>query len=73
MYSRITREIYIAADQLERGRTTVDTVIHEIAHHTSGAEDLEEAHADAMTRVAAKVVEMTHAKKFDDLMMEAVW
>jgi hypothetical protein len=73
MYSRITREIYIASDQLERGRTTVDTVIHEIAHHTSGAEDLEEAHADAMTRVAARVVEMTHAKKFDDLMMEAVW
>jgi hypothetical protein len=73
MYSRTTMEIYIAADQLERGRTTVDTVIHEIAHHTSGAEDLEESHSEAMTRVAAKVVELTHAKKFDDLMMEAVW
>ena len=73
MYSRTTLEIYIAADQLEKGRSTVDTVIHEIAHHTSGAEDLEEAHSEAMTRVAAKVVELTHAKKFDDLMMEAVW
>jgi len=73
MYSRTTMEIYIALDQLEKGRTTVDTVIHEIAHHTSGAEDLEKAHADAMTRVAARVVEMTHARKFDDLMMEAVW
>jgi hypothetical protein len=73
MYSRITMEIYIAADQLERGRATVDTVIHEIAHHTSGAEDLESAHADAMTRVAARVVEETHAGKFDDLMKEAEW
>jgi hypothetical protein len=68
MYSRTTMEIYIAADQLERGRTTVDTVIHEIAHHTSGAEDLEEAHSEAMTRVAAKVVEMTH-----DITWFAAW
>jgi hypothetical protein len=73
MYSRTTMEIYIAADQLERGSTTVDTVIHEIAHHTSGAEDLEEAHSEAMTRVAAKVVEMTHGGKFDRLMREVIW
>jgi hypothetical protein len=73
MYSRTTTEIYIASDQLEKGRSTVDTVIHEIAHHTSGADDLEEAHADAMTRIAARVVEMTHARKFDEIMMEAVW
>ena len=73
MYSRRTWEIYIATDQLERGRTAVDTVIHEIAHHTSGAEDLEEAHSEAMTRVAARVVEMTHNGKFDELMKEATW
>ncbi len=73
MYSRVTADIYIASDQLEKGRSTVDTVIHEIAHHTSGADDLEQAHAAAMTRVAAKVVEMTHAGTFDDFMLEAVW
>jgi 23S rRNA U2552 (ribose-2'-O)-methylase RlmE/FtsJ len=73
MYSRVTQEIYIASDQLERGRTAVDTVIHEIAHHTSGAEDLEEAHSMAMTQVAARVVEETAARKFDDLLKEAVW
>jgi hypothetical protein len=65
--------IYVAADQLERGRTTIDTTIHEIAHHTSGAEDLEEAHAEAMTRVAARVVEMTHAGRFDDFMKGVKW
>ncbi len=73
LYSRTTREIFIASDQLERGRWTVDTLIHELAHHRSGAEDLEEGHSAEMTKVAAAVVEMTHAKKFDDLMTEAIW
>jgi len=41
MYSRATEEIFIDLSQLERARQTVDTVIHELAHHTSGAEDLE--------------------------------
>jgi len=73
MYSRITKEIFIAADQLEHGKTTVDTVIHELAHHTSGAEDLEERHSEAMTRIAAQVVELTHARQFDDSMREVWW
>jgi hypothetical protein len=73
MYGRITQEIFIASDQLERGSATVDTVIHEIAHHTSGAEDLEQAHSSAMTQVAARVVKATAAGNFDDLLKEAVW
>jgi hypothetical protein len=40
-------------------RTAVDTVIHEIAHHISGAEDAEEAHNAQMTTTAARVVEET--------------
>jgi hypothetical protein len=73
MYSRTTREVYIASDQLERGRSTIDTVVHEIAHHTSGAEDLEEGHSQAMTYVAARVVELTAAKYFDEELKEAEW
>jgi hypothetical protein len=73
MYSRTTQEIFIASDQLEHGQSTIDTVIHEIAHHTSGAEDLEQAHSAAMTRVAARVVQETAAGKFDELLKEAVW
>ena len=73
MYSRITKEIFISSDQLERAGSTVDTVIHEIAHHTSGAEDLEERHAAAMTQIAAKVVKDTAAGNFDDLLKEVVW
>jgi hypothetical protein len=73
LYSRTLREIYIALDQLERARSTVDTVIHEIAHHTSGAEDGDEAHNSEMTAVAARVVENTAAGLFDEELKEAVW
>ena len=73
MYSRTTGEIYIASDQLESARSTIDTVIHEIAHHTSGAEDLEQAHADAMTNIASRVVKETAGGKFDELLKEVTW
>ena len=73
LYSRTLREIYIASDQLERARTAVDTAIHEIAHHTSGAEDLEEGHSAAMTKVAARVVEDTAGGRFDEVLKEALW
>jgi len=73
MYSRTTGEIYIASDQLENAKAAVDTVIHEIAHHTSGAEDLEQAHADAMTSVAARVVKETAGGTFDELLKEVAW
>jgi hypothetical protein len=73
MYSRTTQEIFLASDQLEHARTAIDTVIHEIAHHTSGAEDLEERHAAAMTQVAARVVQDTAAGNYDDLLKEVAW
>jgi hypothetical protein len=67
MYGRSTREIFIHIEQLFRGSTTVDTVIHEVAHHNSGAEDGEEAHNLEMTRVAGDVVSLAASKAFDDL------
>lgn len=73
MYSRGTGEIYIGSDQLERGQTTVDTLIHEIAHHTSGAEDGEEAHNSAMAEVAASVAERAERGEFDKLLGKVEW
>ena len=73
MYSRATEEIFIDLSQLERGRQTVDTVIHELAHHTSGAEDLEDRHSAHMTRIAGFVVELTHLGKFDEMMIGITW
>jgi hypothetical protein len=73
LYSRATKEIYIDLSQLERGSPTVDTVVHELAHHTSGAEDLEERHSAHMTMIAGYVVQFTHMGKFDELMKEVMW
>ncbi len=73
MYGQNTQEIYIDLSQLDRGDKTVDTVIHELAHHTSGAEDLTEAHASHMTRLASYVVNLTHEGRFDELMKDVTW
>ena len=73
MYSRNTQEIYIDLSQLNSGHNTVDTVIHELAHHTSGAEDLTESHSTHMTRLASYVVDQTHKGEYDDLMKSVTW
>lgn len=73
MYGSNTQEIFIDLSQLDRGHNTVDTVIHELAHHTSGAEDLTEQHSSHMSRLASYVVDLTHAGEFDELMKNVFW
>ncbi|MBU0777782.1 hypothetical protein KKF82_05950, partial [Patescibacteria group bacterium] len=73
MYGQNTQEIYIDLSQLDYGHKTVDTVIHELAHHTSGDEDLTESHANHMTRLASYVVSLTHEGRFDELMQGVTW
>jgi len=67
MYGTQTEEIFISADQLERGMSTVDTTIHEMAHHTSGAEDGEEAHNAELSRLGGLVVQFTSRGNFDEV------
>ncbi len=73
LYSIMTQEIFIALDQLESASHTVDAVIHEIAHHTSGANDGEEAHNREMTVVAAAVVQNAASKLYDEELRGATW
>ena len=73
LYSRTTREVYISLFQLDHARTTIDTLIHELGHHQSGAEDLEPGHADAMTKIASRVVSATAERCFDDALKEVTW
>ncbi|MBI2852918.1 MAG: hypothetical protein HYX84_07450 [Chloroflexi bacterium] len=78
MYSTRTGEVYISMEMMERGRTMVDTLVHELAHHRQyrtyrEAEDLTPAHAEAMTNIAAQVVEETAKGTFDDLLKEVTW
>jgi len=44
MYRRGSRDIYISTDLLSAARSTMDTVLHELAHDTSGADDGDAAH-----------------------------
>lgn len=65
MYSRSTQEIYISQEQLERGREAVSTVIHELAHHTSGAEDGETKHTSEIANLSDRVVAATKHGDYD--------
>lgn len=73
MYGMNTQEIYIDLKTLDRGSTTVDAIVHELAHHTSRAEDLEEKHSAHMTKIAGYVVQFTHGGEFDELMKDVMW
>jgi len=73
LYNRKTCEIYISVEQLNKLSNTIDTVIHELAHHTSGAEDLQEAHAKEMCRICDKVIDLVDKGCFNDLLKNAVY
>ena len=65
MYSRSTKEIYISPEQLDEGREAVSTVIHELAHHTSGAEDGEPEHSAEIGKIAEQVVASVKRGDYD--------
>ena len=81
LYDNALEEIILHLETLESARRTVDAVIHELGHHkaykTTGdiklAEDLQPAHSEAMTVVAARVVEMVADRRLDNYLKEAVW
>ena len=78
MYSTTIGEVYIALKMMEHGKTMVDTLVHELAHHrqyrnTGEAEDLTPAHAESMTDIAAEVVKVIASSELDALLGEVIW
>ena len=73
LYSQSQREIYIAPEQLHRGRDAVDTVAHELGHHQSRAEDGDPRHQEAMDRIASSMVKVVKEGKFDALLKDVEW
>ena len=81
LYDHALEEIILHLETLESARRTVDAIIHELGHHraykTTGdiklAEDLQPAHSEAMTVVAARVVKMVADGRLDKYLKEAVW
>ena len=66
LYSRLEPKIYIAEDQLESGKSTVDVAVHEVSHHTSQDEDGDPGHNVEISRQASKVLELVNAGNFDE-------
>jgi len=81
LYDMTTHEIMLHLETLERGGKTVDAMVHELGHHIAfertndplKAEDLQPAHSEAMTYVAARVFSLASEKQFDEYLKEAVW
>jgi len=78
MYGTSSNAIYISLEMLFKGRDTVDTLIHEMAHHqqwrqSGEAEDLTESHAAAMTSIAAGVIERLSRGEFNEYLQEVSW
>jgi hypothetical protein len=81
LYIPATREIILHLEVLEHAKTTIDAMVHEIGHHKAHrtvqdpamAEDLQPAHSEAMTAVAALVVKHTSHGRFDELLKGARW
>ncbi len=80
MYGTTTQAVYLSLDILYRGRSTIDTLVHELAHHrqfrrSGEAEDLTPTHAEAMTEMAAEVVRAaaTGDLAFRELLKEVSW
>ncbi len=67
LYSRTTAIIFIAASQLNDGSSTVDTLVHELAHHVSGAEDGIAGHYEAISSMAGEVVRLVASGRLDDV------
>lgn len=70
--------VYISLEMIERGRSTIDTLVHELAHHKQYciagiAEDLTATHFQAMTDIAAEVVRLVTNGELDYLLQEVVW
>ncbi|MDD4985400.1 MAG: hypothetical protein PHQ43_06375 [Dehalococcoidales bacterium] len=65
LYSRRKEEIFISTDQLQRGKTAVDTGIHEIAHHNSGAEDGAIEHQTELSRIGEMVASRAAQGRYD--------
>jgi hypothetical protein len=75
MYGRNEEVIFISPIQLMRGRTSVDTGVHELSHHTSGAEDGEPEHQAEIARLGGEIVARTRSGRYDRIIAEPafVW
>jgi len=72
-YDLGARKIYITPERLERLKSTMNTTIHELAHHDSRADDGTKKHDEAITRLTNEVTERARNGEYDELLGEVRW
>lgn len=72
-YRQYGGPIYIAPERLKRLSTTMNTTIHELAHHVSQAGDGTSAHSRAIKQTSDKVAARASSGELDKYLGDAVW
>jgi hypothetical protein len=65
--------IYIDPERLKRLSTTVNTTIHEKAHHISQADDGTIAHDKAISEISHQLAKDVSEGKIDKYLADVVW
>jgi len=72
-YDTLGSKIYITPERLERLSTTLNTGIHELAHHQTHRDDGTREHSEAISRISKKVTAEAGWGKYDGLLRDAIW
>ncbi len=74
VYGTQNKAIYISPEILDRGHSTVDTLVHELGHHRQSVkEDLTPEHALAMTSIADNLIIAVNEGSLDPLLKDIKW
>ncbi len=74
VYSTQSKSIYLSPEILNQGRSTVDTLVHELGHHRQSIkEDLTPEHASAMTSIADNLIIAVNGGSYDSLIKDVEW
>ena len=72
LYALDTRDIFLDKDLLNKATDALGTIVHEIGHHISKAEDGTQKHYDGMMQAAVKVDELLKSPRLVPLLKEVV-
>lgn len=72
-YRQYGGPIYIAPGRLQKLSTSMNTCIHELAHHVSQANDGTRAHNQAISEITTHVTKEAKEGKYDSMLREARW
>jgi len=73
VYSLGSKSIYLTESVVNRLQPTIETTIHEIAHHITGSEDDTPEHELEIDRVSEEVIKRVEAGEINNLLGDVTW